>query len=251
MKKDNKRSIRWTLKKELIKSFFIKTFPFLAKKTPLLIPLLQEDMLIKLQDKKPFSWIQLRDEEVLFLFDQTLLQYDMRKKTSLALKDTLKSLNFLPLSEKNIRFLHKQYLKEVSRTDYLVQSTSLHRRFIVDHLFSEAKSVHPLTSTQLKTIIDSKKVIILSNQSDLLLSKVKELNDDLLINKMNKNTILKFPSFEEDHWFDILDHLKVEVMKQDFDIILLDIGLFNVHLAWFVKSMSRQSIVLNILETIE
>jgi hypothetical protein len=68
---------------------------------------------------------------------------------------------------------------------------------------------------------------------------------------MNKNTILKFPSFEEDHWFDILDHLKVEVMKQDFDIILLDIGLFNVHLAWFVKSMSRQSIVLNILETIE
>jgi hypothetical protein len=167
------------------------------------------------------------------------------------LKDSLKSLNFSPLSEKNIRFLYKQYLKEISRTDYLVQSTSLHRGFIVDHLFSEVKSVPPLSSIQLKTIIEHKKVIILSNQSELLLSKVKAIDDELLMKKINKNTMLTLPSFEEEQWFDILDQLKVEVMKQDFDIILLDIGLLNVHIAWFVKSMSRQSIVLNILETIQ
>jgi hypothetical protein len=251
MKKDNKRSMRWTLQKELIKSFFLKKFQFLRKKTLLSLPLLQEDTLAKLQDKTPFSWIQLRDEEILFLFDQTLIQYDLRKKTNLTLKDSLKSLNFSPLSEKNIRFLYKQYLKEISRTDFLVQSASLHRRFIVNHLFSEAKSVHPLSSIQLKTIIEHKKVIILSNQSELLLSKVKAIDDELLMKKINKNTMLTLPSFEEEHWFDILDQLKVEVMKQDFDIILLDIGLLNVHLAWFVKSMSRQSIVLNILETIQ
>jgi len=251
MKKDNKQSMRCTLQKELIKSFFLKNFSFLRKKTPLSLPSLQEDTLTKLLDKKPFSWIQLRDEEVLFLFDQTLVQNDLRKNTNLTLKDSLKSLSFSPLSEKNIRFLYKQYLKEISRTDFLVQSTSLHRRFIVNHLFSEAKSVHPLSSIQLKEIIDHKKVITLSNQSELLLSKVKALDDELFIKKINKNTIVKLPSFEEEHWFDILDQLKVEVMKQEFDIILLDIGLFNVHLAWFVKSMSRQSIVLNILETIQ
>jgi hypothetical protein len=39
-------------------------------------------------------------------------------------------------------------------------------------------------------------------------------------------------------------------MKKDFDLVLLDAGILNVHLAWFVKSMSRQAIVLDLSKII-
>lgn len=251
MEKKSKQSIKNKLYQELFKSFFYQYFPYLfRKKKTLFIHDKQDDIVNKLSQKKPYSWIQLEDQEISFLFDQMLLQHGLKKKLSESAKDSLKKIGFSPLTEKNTRFLHKQYLKELVRTDYLVQKYSPQRHFVVRHGFSEVQMVNPLALSQLKTIIENKKVIVLSDKKEEILLKLKSLDDEVISKKITKSTCLNIPLMEDEQWFDKLDLLKVEVMKQDFDLILLDIGLFNAHLAWFVKSMSRQAIVLNILETI-
>jgi hypothetical protein len=247
MKKKNKRQIVWTLYQELFSSFFLKIFPFLiVKQKPLALGFNQEDILKTLKQKKPYAWIELKEEEVSFLFEQTLLQYKVKKNLSNASRNALKDLGFTPLTEKNTRFLNKQYVKEFMRTDYLVHSFSLHRPFIVDHYLPDVKGVTPLSKDELSAVIEEKKVIILSLQYEKILSKIHTLEDKQFMQKINKTTCLRLPMFEDEQWFDRLDLLKVEVMKQDFDLILLDMGLFNSHLAWFVKSMNRQAMVLDL-----
>jgi hypothetical protein len=252
MEKHAKRKMISSLYQELIKSFFIKIFPFFSRKVkPLLIGFEDEVILKVLKGKKPYAWIALQSEEVTFLFDELLLQYKLRKKLNVETKTLLTQVGFSPLTEKNTRFLNKQYLKEIPRTDYLVESYSPHQPFIVNQLFSGVSMVAPLNYHSLLSIIEDKKIIILSSDQQSLLLKVSELEDALLSKKINKSACISIPNSEEEQWFDKLDLLKVEVMKQDFDLILLDAGLFNVHLAWFVKSMSRQAIVVDLIKTIQ
>lgn len=251
MKKQSKRKMISLLYQELIKSFFIQVFPFFTPKANThLRDLDKEDVMKVLKDKKPYAWIEVQAEEIKFLFDQLLIQYGIKKKLSNSTKNFLHDGGFTPLTEKNIRFLSKQYFKELSRSDFLIHSYSLYRSFIVRQLFSEVTLVSPLNRDGLTTIIEDKKVIVVSLDSETLLSNMDALEDTILSTKINKTTCIALPNSDNEQWFDKLDLIKVEIMKKDFDLVLLDAGILNVHLAWFVKSMSRQAIVLDLSKII-
>lgn len=241
-----------SLKVNLLKERFIHSiailFPFLNKSSRNQLQQFThyQDIDDQLKTNKPLSLIQFSDIELQFLYDHLWIVSGLSKKIKPELKSGLISQQFLPMNEKNLKFLIKQYTKEATKFDFYLHQKRGHENFILDTLFPEVKVIKAVDKDKLIDYAKTKKVLFVSNQ----FTSFETLSASLDISPIKSN--LKQVQFlntdvekvDDDVWFDKLDKLKVEIMKHDFQLLILDSGLFNTHLALFAKSMSKQAIVI-------
>lgn len=107
-----------------------------------------------------------------------------------------------------------------------------------------------LDETKLYQHLDNKRVLVLSPYSELI--KIQHLHQEVF-HRSNKNVKGNFELLvlnieeifhQKDAYslFDKLDALKVEILKYDFDICLIDLSLLGLPVAAFVKSLGKQAL---------
>lgn len=248
--KQKNSSLKMNLIKEHAIAYVSPFLPFLRKPSRNQLKQLTQvdDFQSQLASNKPLSLLRFSDLELTLLYDHLWVHSGLQKKVSPALKTALISNQFLPINEKNLKFLVKQYTKEATKFDFYLNQNRPHESFVLDSLFPDVRVLKSLNVDGLLQQLNSKKVFIVSNQFKTIETLSAAVDITPIKTNMKHIRLLntEVEKVDDDIWFDKLDKLKVEIMKHDFQLLILDAGLFNTHLALFAKSMSKQSIVISL-----
>lgn len=249
----------FTLKNRLSNS--IQSFFFKKKRVFKDRKITTEDRAIHLFDeslkKKDFCFVSLSHYGARLIYEyQKNHTKDSDYSKKLYLPDDYRIHSTLNnISKFALDHVANEYIKDLDKIDLISFSNLLkeERMLVKCSPSSPSFSLNKerfVEETRLYEHLDKKRVLVLSPYSELI--KVQHLHQEVF-HRENKNVKGDFEllvlSIEEifhqkDAYslFDKLDALKVEILKYDFDICLIDLSLLGVPVATFIKSLGKQAL---------
>jgi hypothetical protein len=206
--------------------------------------------------EEPFAAVRIGSVEMgaLHNYEKILLGFKKTYQPNVVIS-MKQHAGFFPTIDKQLTFYAKHFVKEAKKTDILGISgihmeSYMYQRYFVGANVIPYEAFEPLRGDWIQAL-KGKRVLVVSPFADDIRQQYAKrklifpsgvLPDFTLITVKAVQTIADATDDRYPTWFDALDAMKVDVMKQDFDVALVGAGAYGSHLCWFVKTMGRQAI---------
>lgn len=187
------------------------------------------------------------------------------EKMSLGFTQTIKpsvmysiknNAGFFPPTMNQLQFYAKLMTKEMLQTDILGISGIHMEQYFYDKYCPHAdviqyEAFEPLRGDWVQALQGKKVLVISPFAKDIQRQHAKRqwlFKDKFLHVNFSLTTIEAIQTIGQqqdtrfDTWFEALDMMKLEILKQEFDIALVGAGSYGTPLCWFIKSLNKQAI---------
>lgn len=162
---------------------------------------------------------------------------------------------FFSNSIPNIEKFCELMLSCMSNVDILgswVKGENLVLKYLPDATLVPLRSLEPYyNNPPWSRILEGKKVLVIHPYSETIQIQYQRYNllfaDKSVLPYFELKTLKAVQSIADEKvpfkdWFDALDYMKEQIMKEDFDIALIGCGAYGFPLASFVKDLGKKSV---------
>lgn len=187
------------------------------------------------------------------------------EKITLGLKKTFKSsvrfsmknnAGFFPTDDEHLTHYCTQWIKDVQKAEVIGISGVHMEDYFFKKYCPRAKVIQYQTFEPLRghwtSALRGKRVLVISpfakEIQEQYIHRTEIIHDENLLPEFHLETVESIqtlgnqldPRFET--WFEALDHLKVEILKHDFDVALVGAGAYGAALCLFIRQLNKQAI---------
>lgn len=207
---------------------------------------------------EPFAAIRIGEVEMDALnnYEKILLGFQSRFKKSVqySMKN---NTGFFPTTDKNLSFYAKHFFKDAVKTDFMgITGNHMEEYFFLRYMHKAIPVMNELFDSfkgDWIQALNRKRILIITTSTKPY--KKQEINKkfesliDVKIDTLcyeSKIKLIRESNSKYSSWFEVLDEIKVEILKYDFDFALIDESLFSPFLAWYIKSsLHKQAMQFN------
>ncbi len=207
--------------------------------------------------EEPFAAIRFGAVELSCINNYEKITLGMKKTFKPSVRFSMKNnAGFFPTDDESLKHYCTQWIKDVQKAE-IIGISGIHME---DYFFKKfcpgAKVIQYQTFEPLRghwtNALRGKRVLVISPFAQEIKEQYARRNeiiqDDNLLPEFHLETVQsvltlgdqKDPRFET--WFEALDHLKVEILKHDFDIALVGAGAYGAALCLFIRQLNKQAI---------
>ncbi len=216
------------------------------------------DLMLKqaIESGVPFAAVRFGAVELSAINNARKIELGFKKTYKMPVKFSMKNnAGFFPCEDFYLTKYYKTLRKELKNIDILGISGVHMEEYYYKELCSQARIARydvfePIDCTWIEALKNKRVLIVSSFAEEIrhqLESKIEPYGVELLQTiefKVVKavETLAKKTDSRFDNWFDALDYLKMEILKQDFDVALIGAGAYGTPLCTFVKQIKKQAI---------
>lgn len=207
---------------------------------------------------EPFAAIRFGAVEISALNNYEKIRLGFRRKYKKSVVYSIKNnAGVFPPTQEIIDFYAKYLETNLKDTDYLGVSSVHMENYFFKHLTPNATPVQNWALDPLlgkwSHLLAGKRVLVISPFAEqieeqyekrhlLFQAEPEILPEFTLVTIPAILTSGKAASKEFDNWFEVLDYLKLEILKKDFDIALVGAGAYGTPLCLYIKSLGKMAI---------
>lgn len=220
----------------------------------------ESDEVIKnaIQGNQPFAAIRFGGTELSAINNYEKIRLGFKRGYKRKVKKSMKiNGGFFPTTKEQLNYYGKYLQEHLSEADILGISglhmeDYYHRNFTPTATPIQNWALDPLLGSW-SPLLKGKKVLVISPFADQIESQYRKRlklfpENSNILPEMKLITIKMVLSNGSSHpkdygsWFEVLDKMKLEILKKDFDIALVGAGTYGTPLCLFIKELGKKAI---------